>query len=373
MKLVVFGLTISSSWGNGHATLLRGLFRALVRRGHQIVFFERDVPYYAANRDLISFEGIRLHLYSNWDEAREIASLELRDADVGMITSYCYDGIAASEFVLESAVPLRVFYDLDAPVTLAHIRAGENVSYIGARALRDFDLVLSYTGGAALDELRTLLHATAVAPLYGSVDPAVHHRVAEKPQYSSDLSYIGTYAPDRQATLEALFIQPARDLPGKRFVIAGAEYPVQFPWSENIFFVKHLPPQEHSAFYSSSRLTLNVTRSSMARMGYCPSGRLFEAAACGTAILSDTWPGFEQFFTPGEEILIANSSADAIEALSLSDVELARISSAAQHRVLERHTADHRARELERIFDSAWHKGAVPAELRPETTSHLES
>jgi hypothetical protein len=159
MKFVVFGLTISSSWGNGHATLLRGLFRALVRRGHEIVFFERDVPYYAANRDLTAFEGIRLQLYSDWRAALEIARDELSGADIGMVTSYCFDGVAATDLVVESPTALRVFYDLDTPVTLSKIRAGETVGYIGPRGLRDFDLVLSYTGGAALDDLRTLLRA----------------------------------------------------------------------------------------------------------------------------------------------------------------------------------------------------------------------
>ena len=218
-----------------------------MRRGQEIVFFERDVPYYAANRDLTAFEGIRLHLYSDWSEALAIARTELGGADTGMVTSYCHDGVAASELVLDSPLALRVFYDLDTPVTLSRIRAGESVPYIGPRALRDFDLVLSYTGGAALEELQTLLYAPAVAPLYGSVDPAIHHRVPEMPQYRADLSYIGTYAKDRQAALESLFIVPAQAHPEKRFGIAGAEYPNQFPWSQNIFFVKHLPPQEHAA------------------------------------------------------------------------------------------------------------------------------
>jgi spore maturation protein CgeB len=353
MKLVIFGLTISSSWGNGHATLLRGLFRALMRRGHRVVFFEHDVPYYAANRDLTSLDDLQLYLYENWQEIAATANAELRDADVAVVTSYCFDGIAASELVLSSVVPLRVFYDLDTPVTLARISRGESLSYIGPRSLTDFDLVLSYTGGAALEALRHELNAKHVAPLYGSVDPAVHHRVSDKPQYRADLSYIGTYAEDRQQALEALFTTPALDLPDRRFVIAGASYPHAFPWSPNIYFVKHLPPQEHSAFYSSSRLTLNVTRAAMARMGFCPSGRLFEAAACGTPILTDRWDGIEQFFTPGTEIIIADSSDEAIAAIGLSDDELAEISGAAYQRVLDRHTAEHRARELEQILELA--------------------
>ncbi len=371
MKFVIFGLSISSSWGNGHATLLRGLFRALARRGHSIVFFERDVPYYASNRDLISFDNLDLHLYADWHEAARIAADHLRDADVGMVTSYCFDGIAASDVVLSSGVPLHVFYDLDTPVTLARVQAGETLSYIGPRALQDFDLVLSYTGGMALTELQTELHARAVAPLYGSVDPEVHCRVQPSAVYRADLSYIGTYAEDRQSTLETLFIEPARSLNEKRFVIAGASYPSSFPWSPNIYFVRHLPPQEHAAFYSSARLTLNVTRSSMARMGYCPSGRLFEAAACGTPVLSDDWEGLEEFFTPGAEILIANSSSDSIAAIESSDAELARISAAARARVMDCHTAHHRACELESILESAFSKNILPSLGAHEISAHM--
>lgn len=369
MKLVVFGLTISSSWGNGHATLLRGLFRALARRSHEIVFFERDVPYYAVNRDQTEFDYLRWHLYSDWRQAAPIAIAELRDADVGMVTSYCFDGIAASDLVLSSLASRRVFYDLDTPVTLARFERGEALSYIGARGLADFDVVLSYTGGAALERLQQKLQAKQVAPLYGSVDPEIHHRVEARPQYKADLSYIGTYSSDRQAMLERLFIASAGQLRGRRFVMAGASYPRGFPWSPNIFFVRHLPPEEHSAFYSSSRITLNVTREPMARMGYCPSGRLFEAAACGAPILSDNWEGMDTFFLPGAEILIAESTEAAIGAISLSDNELAKISDAACARVMGCHTADQRARELERILDNSFSRSPIATSFT-QTSAH---
>ena len=372
MKFVIFGLTISSSWGNGHATLLRGLFRALTRRRHQIVFFEHDVPYYAATRDLTSFDGVRLHLYPNWEEAFSLAKDELADADIGMVTSYCFDGVAASELVASSPARVRVFYDLDTPVTLSRLNAGESVSYIGPRLLLDFDLVLSYTGGAALEGLRRQLGAKLVAPLYGSVDPDKHCRVEQKPHYHADLSYLGTYAEERQSTLESLFIVPARALPDRRFVIGGASYPTEFPWSDNIFFVRHLPPGEHSAFFSSSRLTLNVTRSSMTRMGYCPSGRLFEAAACGAPIISDRWDGIQEFFTPGSDIVIADTAEDVVNAIGLSDAELARISSLARQRVVDCHTADHRARELETILENASSRPAIQLLNSPDSNVQAE-
>ena len=353
MKLVIFGLTVSSSWGNGHATLWRGLLRALARRGHRVTFFERDVPYYAAHRDLTELPGGRLCLYPDWEAVLPTVRAELADADVAMVTSYCPDGVAASDLVLDSPVALRAFYDLDAPVTLGHLRAGEPVAYIGPRGLRDFDLVLSYTGGATLTELRTSLGARRVAPLYGSVDPEVHRPADPVNAYRADLSYLGTYAEDRQAALERLFIEPARRQAGQRFLLGGSQYPQAFPWTANIYYVPHVPPPEHPAFYSSARLTLNITRRAMAEMGFCPSGRLFEAAACGVPILSDEWEGLDRFFEPGVEILIARTTDDAVAALDLTSDELGRIARAARERTLEEHTADRRVLDLELALEEA--------------------
>jgi spore maturation protein CgeB len=359
MKLVIFGLSMSSSWGNGHATLWRALAKALVGRGHEFVFFEKDVAYYAAHRDYTELPGGELVLYRGWNELLSLACRHLADADVGMVTSYCPDGIAATELVLNSKARTKVFYDLDTPVTLDEIRAGKAVSYLGPRGLRDFDLVLSYTGGEALKELQTQLGAVRVAPLYGSVDPEVHYPVPPSVAYHADLSYLGTYAEDRQTILDALFIKTARCLPGQRFLIGGAQYPAHFPWTNNIYFVQHVPPPEHPAFYSSSRLTLNVTRGAMAKMGYCPSGRLFEAAACGTPILTDWWEGLEMFFEPGKEILVARTTADAVEALRLPDEQIARIAEAARERILSEHTADCRAADLERALEITGRPGVA--------------
>jgi len=220
------------------------------------------------------------------------------------------------------------------------------VEYIGPRGLAGYDLVLSFTGGEALTALRDILGAKRTATLYGSVDPAVHHPVPPQEAYRSDLSYLGTYAANRQQALETLFLAPARRLTDRKFLIGGAQYPAEFPWLPNVFFVRHLPPSEHPAFYCSSPITLNVTRAPMAAMGWCPSGRLFEAAACGTPVLSDAWEGLETFFAPGEEILVARTSDDAVDALSRTPDELRRIGRAARERALSDHTADRRAREL---------------------------
>ena len=366
MKVVIFGLTISSSWGNGHATLWRGLCNALARLGHRVVFFERDVPYYAAHRDLRAIPGGKLVLYPDWDEVLPAAQRELADADVAMVTSYCPDGIAASDAVLSSRA-LHVFYDLDTPVTLARVAAGESLSYIGPGGLREFDLVLSYTGGGALSALQSELGARRVAPLYGSVDPQVHRPVPAVETFRGDLTYLGTYAADRQDALELLFIAAARQRPECRFVIGGAGYPHAFPWTPNIFFVRHLPPPDHAAFFSSSRLTLNVTRAAMARMGYCPSGRLFEAAACGAPMISDWWDGLDSFLAPGSEILVARETADTVATLGMSDEELSRIAWRARERTLAEHTADQRARDLVSILEHCWGGPADIPALVPAT------
>jgi spore maturation protein CgeB len=347
MRFAIFGLTVSSSWGNGHATLWRALCRAMAKRGHSVVFFERDVPYYRMNRDLFELPGGELVFYEDWSGIRRRAEGCIAEADVAIVTSYCPDGVAATRSVLDAARAVRVFYDLDTPVTLSHLRRGEPVSYIGEGGLAGFDLVLSYTGGAALDALRTELGARHVAPLYGHVDPDIHRPVEPLPRFSADLSYLGTYAADRQRQLEALFVEPARRSPQQRFLIGGAQYPQEFPWSDNIFFVRHLPPGEHPAFFSSSRLTLNVTRETMAAMGWCPSGRLFEAAACGTALVSDSWDGLDAFFEPGEEILVTRTGEDVLAALELGDDEIARIARAGRERTLTEHTSAKRVEALE--------------------------
>jgi spore maturation protein CgeB len=353
MKIVVFGLSISSSWGNGHATLWRGLCRALGSRGHRVIFYERDVPYYASNRDGTSFAGCDLRLYSEWSDTATEAKRETSDADVAMVTSYCPDAETASDLVLMSPARVRTYYDLDTPVTFSRLDAGERVGYLPTCGLSGFDLVLSYTGGEALDRLRNTLGARRVAPLYGSVDPEVHRPASPSAEFAGDVSYLGTYAEDRQEALERLFIKPARLRSEQRFIIGGAQYPANFPWSSNIFFVRHLPPAQHAAFYCSSRLTLNVTRRAMASMGYCPSGRLFEAAACGVPILTDVWDGLDSFYQSGSEMIFCRDTEDVLAAIDLSPEQLQRIGTAARERTLDQHTALHRAIELETVLEES--------------------
>ncbi|MBV8897657.1 MAG: glycosyltransferase [Acidobacteriaceae bacterium] len=362
MKIVICGLSISSAWGNGHATLLRGLFRALHSDGHEVHFFERDTPYYAAHRDATSFPFAHLHLYCNWIDVLPSLQAQLNDADAAMVTSYCADGVSACELITQSNIAKKIFYDMDTPVTLSRLERGEMVEYLPAEGLGGFDLVLSYTGGEALTQLRHRLHARHVAALYGWVDPEIHHPVQPVDEYRADLSYLGTFAADRQRAWEQLLLLPAKELPEKRFVVGGAMYSQVEQWPTNVSYRAHVPPAEHSGFYCSSRLTLNITRGAMAAMGYCPSGRLFEAAACGTPVLSDWWKGLNEFFQPGDEILIANSTAEAVTAIQQDAGALKQIGARAKQRALDCHTAAIRARQLIELIETD--SGSQPAAER---------
>jgi spore maturation protein CgeB len=352
MKLVIFGLTVSSSWGNGHATLWRGLIRALAAQGHEVVFYERDVPWYAGHRDLTEIPDATLVIYRDWQDVAAQAG-DVLDADALFVTSYCPDAVAASRLIADCARGVRVFYDLDTPVTLGRLMAGEEVDYLPPEGLGAFDLVLSYTGGPALEALERQLGARRTAPLYGHVDPDVHRPVAAQASFRGDLSYLGTFAEDRQALVERLFLEPARRRPEMRFVLGGSGYPQDFPWTDNIWFMRHVAPPDHPAFFCSSRATLNVTRRDMAAMGWCPSGRLFEAAACGAPILSDTWDGLDAFFRPDEEILLVSEPEDVLAALDRDDAELQRMAVRARERTLAEHSSAERARELVALLETA--------------------
>ncbi len=351
MRFVIFGLSVSSAWGNGHATLWRGLLRSLARDGHRVVFFEKDVPWYAAHRDLERGRGYELVLYPAWPAVADTARRAMSSADVGIVTSYCPDAQAATDLVVASRAR-RVFYDLDTPVTLERLDRGERVEYLPPSGLKDFDLVLSYTGGGALEALVSRLGARSAAPLYGSVDLTTHTSGCRDPSFDCALSYLGTYAADRQQKVEDFLLAPATRLPDRRFLLGGAMYPDAMTRPANLTVTTHVPPARHPAFYGSSRLTLNVTRASMAELGWCPSGRLFEAAACGVPIVSDHWRGLADFFELGSEILVARGTEDVVAALESPAELLVEVARRARERVLADHTAERRARQLVELVTS---------------------
>ena len=349
MKIAIFGLTLSSSWGNGHATPYRAIIRALHRCGHQVTFYEKDVEYYALRRDFQQYPYGKLVLYHSWDEIRESAMRDAAASDAVIVGSYCPEGARIGDDVLNLAVPLRVFYDLDTPVTIDRLATGP-VEYLRPDQMPEWDLYLSFTGGRILDELRQRWRVRRPEPLFGCVDPDVHARVAARDDFRSLLSYMGTYAADRQEKLDRFFLEPARRLPNETFLLAGSLYPKHWNWGANVRVHEHVAPSQHAALYSSSRLTLNVTRDAMARFGYCPSGRFFEAAACGTPLLTDDWEGLHSFFS-ADELFVARSSDDAVHAISSSDEELRRRAGRARQRTLDEHTGDCRAAQLLRYFD----------------------
>lgn len=353
MKIVIFGLSITSSWGNGHATTFRALASALRARGHSIVFVEKDQEWYASNRDMPEPPFCRMHIYESWRQNFAKVRAELDDADVAMVGSYFPDGREAIAEVLDSRVPVKTFYDIDTPITVAALRAGGS-EYIDPEQVPGFDVYFSFTGGPLLHELQINFGAKMAVPLYCSFDPDKYRYVAARPQYACDFSYMGTYAPDRQEKIEQLLCETARSVPHGKFLVAGAQYPDGIRWPENVRRIMHVEPAFHASFYSSSRMTLNVTRREMVIAGYSPSVRLFEAAACGTPIISDSWEGLDTFLTPGREILLPRSSEDVISYLrDMEDAELVRIGSNARERVHAEHTAQHRATEFEAAIQKA--------------------
>jgi len=345
LRIVILGLSITSSWGNGHATTYRGLVRELAARGHDVLFLERDVEWYASNRDLPHPPHGRTELYESVSELRQRFSTEVADADLVIVGSYVPEGTDVGEWVVHHAGGVTAFYDIDTPVTLAKLARGEE-EYLSRRLIPHYQLYLSFTGGPTLRRLEEEYGAPVARPLYCSVDPALYYPEAAAAQW--DLGYMGTYSDDRQPGLSRLLLEPARRWRSGRFAVAGPQYPRTIDWPTNVQRIEHLPPARHRAFYAAQRFTLNLTRADMIAAGFSPSVRLFEAAACGIPIISDEWEGLETLLQPEREILIARSPDDVLGWIrQMPEEERRAIGTRARERVLAEHTAAHRAAELE--------------------------
>ena len=341
MRIVILGLSITSSWGNGHATNYRALVKALDARGHDVVFLERDVPWYAASRDLPEPPHGRTELYRSTEELREEHAAPVADADLVVVGSYVPDGVRVAEWVLETAGGLVAFYDIDTPVTVGAVERGA-CEYLVPELLARFDVYLSFTGGPILERLERRHGVRRARPFYCFVDPEMHRPEPRAERWA--LGYLGTYSPDRQPAVERLLLEPARARPDLRFAVAGPQYPDDLAWPDNVDRIEHLPPDEHRAFYAAQRFTVNVTRDDMRRAGWSPSVRLFEAAACGTPVVSDWWEGLDAFFEPGREILV-EGALERLDRVSADDARA--IGEAARARVLREHTAARRVEQLE--------------------------
>ena len=359
LRIVIFGLSITSSWGNGHATTYRGLVRGLVQLGHDVLFLERDQPWYAANRDLPKPPYGRTILYSSLDELQLRFRKQVREADVVIVGSYVPEGVAVGEWVLSTAEGLTAFYDIDTPVTLAKLERGDK-EYLSRSLVMRYDLYLSFTGGPTLQKLERHYRSPRARVLYCSVDTNEYYpERGVEPRW--DVGYLGTYSADRQPALEKLMLQPAANLPDWRFVVAGPMFPQNIEWPGNVQRIEHLAPVEHRHFYNSQRFTVNVTRKDMVRAGYSPSVRLFEAAACGTPIISDAWAGLQDCFEPGREILVARSTAESLRILQdTSEDERLQIGARLRERALREHTSEHRAFQLQEILYEALEDSKAP-------------
>jgi spore maturation protein CgeB len=348
-RIVFLGLSITSSWGNGHATTYRGLVRELARRRHQVLFLEREAPWYAAHRDLPRPPYGTTALYGSVQELRDKYSEEIRDADLVVVGSYVPDGVEVGHWVCSTARGTTAFYDIDTPVTLTALAAG-SCTYMSEALIPRFDLYLSFTGGPTLTRLEQQYGARRARPFYCSFDPSMYHPDPQQPTW--DMGYMGTYCATRQPGLERLLLSAVRLLPERRFVVAGPGYPDETQWPTQIDRIENVPAADHRRFYTSQRFTLNLTRADMVRAGYSPSVRLFEAAACGVPIISDYWPGIETLFEPGAEIMIAESARDTLRILT-SVPERSRVAMGrrARKRVLAEHTAEHRAVQLEEYVE----------------------
>ncbi len=345
MKIVILGLSVTSSWGNGHATTYRGLMRGLAERGHDVLFLERDVPWYADNRDVRNPPYGRTELYSSIEELKDRFARDVAAADFVVVGSYVPEGVAIGEWALANAHGVTAFYDIDTPITLSKLDRGDT-EYLSADLVPRYQLYLSFTGGPTLERIQRQYGSPCAKALYCSVDPSIYH--PEPRDQNWDLGYLGTYSEDRQPPLERLLLQPAVSWPEGRFVVAGPMYPESIEWPENVERIEHLSPTDHREFYNTQRFTLNVTRKEMTRAGFSPSVRLFEAAACGVPILSDRWAGLENFFEIDREILVVNSSEETLQFVKTMPEDRRReLGKRACERVLAKHTSAHRAAELE--------------------------
>jgi spore maturation protein CgeB len=350
LNIVILGLSISSSWGNGHATTYRALVKSLAARGHRVLFLERDVPWYSQNRDLPKLQHATLRFYKSLVELKRKYRTAVRDADLCIVGSYVPDGVEVGLWVNRTTSGVAAFYDIDTPITLTKLKSGDD-TYLTAELVPLYDLYLSFTGGPLLRKIEKAYRARLAKPFYCSVDPQRYF--PESTESKWDMGYMGTYSDDRQEKLETLLLKPAQDNPRLKMVVAGPLYPEGISWPRNVERIEHIAPDDHRHFYNSQRFTLNLTRSDMIEAGYSPSVRLFEAAACATPIISDYWPGLETFFEPDREILIAANADDALRYLrDVSDSGRKKLGERARARVLKHHTSDQRALELERLVNT---------------------
>ena len=348
MRIAFFGSSLVSAYWNGAATYYRGLLRALAGRGHEITFFEPDAFGRQQHRDIPDPPWASVVVYPGTGDGATRALERARGADLIVKAS----GVGIFDDLLEAAVPalagpktLVAFWDVDAPATLEGMTADPDHPL---RALiADYDLVFTYGGGERVRSAYLGLGVRACVPIYNALDVETHFPVAAEPRFAADLTFIGNRLPDREARIEAFFLAPAAALPERRFLLGGSGWDDK-PMPPNVRRLGHVFTADHNAINCSARAVLNVNRASMARFGSSPPTRIFEAAGAGACIITDRWPGIEEFLKPGREILIAEDGAEVAALLAALTPSCAReIGQAAHRRVLDQHSYQRRAAEVD--------------------------
>ena len=354
LDIAFFGSSLVSAYWNGAATYYRGLVRALHNRGHQVTFYEPNAYGRQEHRDIPDPEWARVVVYSGETEGAALEAVEdARQADLVVKAS----GIGIFDTLLEAAVlelqgpeTLVVFWDVDAPATLDRIEQDSSDPF--RPLIPQYDLVLTYGGGEPVVRAYQAFGARACVPVYNALDPSTHYAVPADPRFVGDLGFLGNRLPDREVRVEEFFLAAAGALPEKTFLLGGSGWgDKRLP--SNVRYVGHVYTRDHNAFNCTPTAVLNVNRESMARYGFSPPTRVFEAAGAGACLITDEWEGIELFLEPDREVIVARSGAEVAERLqALTPAAAAQLGKAAQRRIQAQHTYDHRAAQVEALLDA---------------------
>ncbi|QQF01905.1 CgeB family protein [Sinorhizobium meliloti] len=354
MRLAFYGSSLVSAYWNGAATYYRGLLRALAERGYQITFYEPDVYDRQKHRDIDPPSWCRVVVYDGTVEALKRVAQEAAKAEIVVKASgvgFEDELLLAEVMAAADSAALKIFWDVDAPATLAEFKAAPDHPL--RRALSSLDLVLTYGGGDPVVDAYRVLGARECVPIYNAVDPETHHPVPPDPRFAADLAFLGNRLPDREERVEAFFLEPAQKLWQRRFLLGGSGWHDK-SLSPNVAYIGHVPTADHNAFNTTPNAVLNISRASMAENGFSPATRVFEAAGAGACLITDYWEGIELFLKPGEEVLVARDGRDVAELMQKLTAAGAReIGERALRRVLAEHTYAHRAEEVDRVLRRA--------------------
>ncbi|WP_324670666.1 CgeB family protein [Hymenobacter sp. GOD-10R] len=351
LNIAFFGSSLVSAYWNGAATYYRGVIRALHERGHQVTFYEPDAYDRQQNRDIPDPEYAKVVVYEATEEAahRCLAQAEAADLVVKASGVGVFDELLEREVLkLKTDERLVIFWDVDAPATLDRVHHNAQDPFLSL--IPQYDLILTYGGGDPVIQAYEALGAQKCVPIYNALDTTTHHPVAPEPRFACDLAFLGNRLPDREARVEEFFLNPAAATPDKRFIIGGSGWGDK-SMAPNVTYIGHVYTNDHNAFNCTPKAVLNISRESMARYGFSPATRVFEAAGAGACIITDYWEGIDFFFEPEQEILVAKSGAEVASILAdLTDDQAKAIGQAAYQKVLSAHTYNHRAEQLEQLL-----------------------